>query len=142
MLEAKRNGTRVTVVFIDLDNFKTVNARLGHNAGDFMLKTVASRMVGSVRASDTVARLGGDEFVILLIDGENHPVAVSVVLDKIRAAIVEPIAIEGSLLRTTCSIGLAAFPEDVPDAETLLTKADVAMYRAKKSRSNSEFYAI
>jgi diguanylate cyclase (GGDEF)-like protein/PAS domain S-box-containing protein len=142
LLQAQRNSSRVTVLFIDLDNFKLVNDSLGHSAGDMLLKTVAERMVQCVRATDTVVRLGGDEFVILLIDQTDHPVVVSIVVDKIRAAVAEPISIEGQLIRPTASIGLAAFPEDGANAETLLLNADIAMYKAKDmGRDNFQFYA-
>ena len=141
LLQAQRNGSRVTVIFIDLDNFKLVNDSLGHNAGDTLLKTVAERMVKCVRATDTVVRLGGDEFVVLLIDQADSPVVATVVLDKLRAAIAEPVPVGGQTFRVTCSIGLATFPGDGADAETLLMNADVAMYQAKdKGRDNFQFY--
>ncbi len=141
LLQAQRNDRRATAIFIDLDNFKMINDSLGHNAGDTLLRIVAERMVECVRATDTVVRLGGDEFVVLLIDQADSP-NVALVLDKIRAAISEPIPIEGRLLHVTCSIGLATFPEDGTDAETLLMNADVAMYRAKeRGRDNVQFYA-
>ena len=141
LLQAQRNGSRVTAIFIDLDNFKLVNDSLGHNAGDTLLKTVAERMVKCVRATDTVVRLGGDEFVVLLIDQADSPIVATVVLDKLRAAIAEPVPVGGQTFRVTCSIGLATFPGDGADAETLLMNADVAMYQAKdKGRDNFQFY--
>jgi diguanylate cyclase (GGDEF)-like protein/PAS domain S-box-containing protein len=141
LLQAQRNDRRVTTIFIDLDNFKVVNDSLGHSAGDILLRVVAGRMVECVRATDTVVRLGGDEFVILLID-QGDSTNVDSILDKIRAAISEPVAIEGQLFHVTGSIGLATFPEDGTDAETLLMNADVAMYRAKDmGRDNVQFYA-
>jgi len=96
--------------------------------------------VECVRATDTVARLGGDEFVVLLIDQADSPVIPSVALDKIRAALAEPVPIEGQLFRVTCSIGIATFPEDAVDAETLLMNADVAMYQAKQNGRDSVQY--
>ena len=141
LLQAERSNSRATVFFIDLDNFKPVNDSLGHHAGDTLLKVVADRMVASVRATDTVARLGGDEFVVLLIDQADNPVVSSVVLDKIRSAIAVPVLIEGQQFRVTCSVGVATFPDDGRDAETLLTNADVAMYHAKENgRDNYQFY--
>jgi diguanylate cyclase (GGDEF)-like protein/PAS domain S-box-containing protein len=137
---ARRGNGRVTVVFIDLDNFKLVNDSLGHNAGDTLLKTVAERMVHCVRGSDSVVRLGGDEFVVLLVDSADaaRPVAV---IDRLRSAITEPIPIEGQLFRVTCSVGVASFPGDGEDAETLLTNADIAMYQAKEAgRDSYQFY--
>jgi diguanylate cyclase (GGDEF)-like protein/PAS domain S-box-containing protein len=137
---ARRGGGRVTVVFIDLDNFKVVNDSLGHNAGDALLKAVAQRMVQCVRSSDTVVRLGGDEFVVLLIDNMDSPKPVAVI-ERLRAAVTEPVPIEGQMFRVTCSVGLAAYPGDGEDAETLLMNADIAMYQAKESgRDSYQFY--
>jgi diguanylate cyclase (GGDEF)-like protein/PAS domain S-box-containing protein len=132
LLRAQRSNGRVTVIFIDLDNFKVVNDSLGHNAGDRLLRTVADRMVECVRATDTVARIGGDEFVILLNDDSDRPDA-SAVIKKIRAAICEPISIEGQLFHVTSSMGIAAYPNDGQDADSLLMNADAAMYRAKET---------
>ncbi len=141
LLHAERSHTGATVIFIDLDNFKLVNDSLGHNAGDALLKVMAERMVGCVRATDTVARLGGDEFVVLLIGQPESPLPASAVLDKIRAAVTAPVSIEGRLFHVTCSIGVAKFPEDGTDPETLLMNADVAMYKAKENgRDNFQFY--
>ncbi len=140
ILHARRTGGKVTVVFVDLDNFKLVNDSLGHNAGDTLLKTIAERMVKCVRGSDTVVRLGGDEFVILLVDQQDAPRPLPVI-DRLRGTITEPVPIEGQLFRVTCSIGLATFPGDGEDAETLLMNADVAMYQAKEGgRDNFQFY--
>jgi diguanylate cyclase (GGDEF)-like protein/PAS domain S-box-containing protein len=136
-----RTGQRLTTIFIDLDNFKTVNDSLGHSAGDTLLKVVAQRMVGAVRASDTVARFGGDEFVILLVDQDKPHSAPITVLEKIRLAIAEPVVIKGQSFRITGSIGVAGYPEDGTDAETLLLNADIAMYEAKANgRDNFQFY--
>jgi diguanylate cyclase (GGDEF)-like protein/PAS domain S-box-containing protein len=140
LLQAERNGTFVTVMFIDLDNFKLVNDSLGHSAGDRLLQTVADRMVHCVRASDTVVRIGGDEFVILLPDQQSGADATGV-LEKLRHAIAQPIAIESQLFRVTSSIGLATYPQDGNDGETLLMNADTAMYQAKeKGRDNFQHY--
>jgi diguanylate cyclase (GGDEF)-like protein/PAS domain S-box-containing protein len=141
LLQAQRNGWRVTVIFIDLDHFKLINDSLGHSAGDTLLRIVAERMTGCVRATDTVVRLGGDEFIILLIDQAAGASSTLAILDKIRAAIAEPILMGGHLLHVTCSIGLATSPQDGTDAETLLMNADVAMYRAKeKGRDNFQLH--
>jgi diguanylate cyclase (GGDEF)-like protein/PAS domain S-box-containing protein len=140
LLQAERNGSFVTVMFIDLDNFKLVNDSLGHSAGDTLLQTVAERMEQSVRATDTVVRIGGDEFVILLPDQRQLSDAAGV-LEKLRHAIAQPIAIEGQLFRVTSSIGLATYPQDGNDGETLLMNADTAMYQAKeKGRDNIQHY--
>jgi diguanylate cyclase (GGDEF)-like protein/PAS domain S-box-containing protein len=141
ILQTQRYNPWVSVVFIDLDNFKTINDSLGHTAGDELLKIVATRMVACIRATDTVVRLGGDEFVILLIDQPESPVVTSVILDKIRAAIAEPISIYERILNVTCSAGVATFPNDGRDPETLLMNADIAMYKAKEAgRDNVQFY--
>ncbi|MGD0720303.1 MAG: EAL domain-containing protein [Roseiarcus sp.] len=138
---AERHGRRATLMFVDLDNFKFVNDSLGHKAGDELLKAVARRMVHCVRATDTVVRLGGDEFVILLFDQPSSGEMVSATLQKLRAAIAAPIHVAGQELQVTCSIGLANYPDDGPDAETLLANADAAMYRAKEiGRDNFQFY--
>ena len=141
ILQTQRHNPWVSVVFIDLDSFKTINDSLGHTAGDDLLKIVATRMVGCVRATDTVVRLGGDEFVILLVDQPANPDEISATLDRIRVAIAEPVTLEGRNLYVTCSIGVATFPQDGPDPETLLMNADAAMYKAKDAgRDNVQFY--
>jgi diguanylate cyclase (GGDEF)-like protein/PAS domain S-box-containing protein len=138
---AQRYERWVTVAFVDLDNFKNINDSLGHNAGDELLKTVASRMVACLRATDTVVRIGGDEFVILLFDQPKSAELVSATLQKIQAAIAEPVVINGHTLRVTSSLGVANYPDDGTDAETLLANADAAMYRAKEmGRDNFQFY--
>jgi diguanylate cyclase (GGDEF)-like protein/PAS domain S-box-containing protein len=141
MLYAQRYGRQLTVMFIDLDNFKLINDSLGHNAGDELLKTVAQRMVQSVRSTDTVLRLGGDEFVIVLLDQGDNASAVSSPLQKIHDAIAQPMTLAGKEVQVTCSMGLAAYPDDGTDSDTLLMHADAAMYRAKElGRNNYQFY--
>jgi diguanylate cyclase (GGDEF)-like protein/PAS domain S-box-containing protein len=141
VLYAKRYDRWATVAFIDLDNFKFVNDSLGHTTGDELLKIVAQRMVHCVRATDTVVRLGGDEFVILLFDQPKSADIISATLQKVRAAIAEPIRVNGHDLTVTCSIGLANYPNDGMDADALLANADAAMYRAKEiGRDNFQFY--
>jgi diguanylate cyclase (GGDEF)-like protein/PAS domain S-box-containing protein len=141
LLQAGRDNGHVAVIFVDLDNFKIVNDSLGHNAGDMLLKVVAERMVGCVRATDTVARLGGDEFVIVLSDQAADAGVLASVLDDLRAAVTMPISIEGQQFHVTCSIGVASFPEDGSNPEALLLNADLAMYQAKESgRGSLQFY--
>jgi len=141
LLYAQRYDRWVTVAFVDLDNFKNINDSLGHNAGDELLKVVAKRMVACLRATDTVVRLGGDEFVILLFDQPKSAAVVSATLQKIQAAIAEPVQIDGHALRVTSSFGVANYPDDGTDADTLLANADAAMYRAKEmGRDNFQFY--
>ena len=141
ILNAERYDRWVTVVFVDLDNFKIVNDSMGHNAGDELLKTVASRMLNCVRATDTVVRLGGDEFVILLVDQPKSADIISATIQKLRAAIAESVHLGGRGLRVTSSMGIANYPSDGMDADTLIANADAAMYRAKEiGRDNFQFY--
>jgi diguanylate cyclase (GGDEF)-like protein/PAS domain S-box-containing protein len=141
LLYAQRYDRWVTVAFVDLDNFKVVNDNLGHSAGDELLKLVARRMADSVRPTDTVVRLGGDEFVILLLDQLRSADGITATLQKIRAAIAEPVHLGRHELRVTSSIGVANYPDDGIDADTLLANADAAMYRAKETgRDNFQFY--
>ncbi|WP_192177389.1 diguanylate cyclase domain-containing protein, partial [Mesorhizobium amorphae] len=142
VLYAQRYGRWVTVLFIDLDNFKLVNDTLGHNAGDELLKTVANRMVKCVRATDTVVRLGGDEFVVVLFDQPASVELISEIVQKIRAVIAEPIELGKHRLSATASIGVANYPKDGANSDTLLANADAALYRAKEfGRDNFQFYA-
>jgi diguanylate cyclase (GGDEF)-like protein/PAS domain S-box-containing protein len=141
LLYAQRYKHWATVVFVDLDGFKLINDTLGHNVGDELLKEVARRMVGRVRSIDTVVRIGGDEFVVLLFDQPKALDAVSSVVEKIQSAVTEPYQIGGRELRVTCSIGVANYPDDGGDADTLLANADAAMYRAKETgRDNFQFF--
>jgi diguanylate cyclase (GGDEF)-like protein/PAS domain S-box-containing protein len=141
VLRAQRYDTWVTVVFLDLDNFKVINDTLGHNTGDTLLKAVASRMCAQVRSTDTVVRIGGDEFVILLLDQPKNLDTISATLQKVIDSIAEPIFLEGHTIKVTSSIGVANYPNDGTDANTLLANADAAMYRAKElGRDNFQFY--
>ena len=141
LLYAQRYDRWATVAFIDLDNFKVINDSLGHNAGDELLKTVAKRMVDCVRTTDTVVRLGGDEFVVLLLDQPKDIDAISTTIQKLASAVAEPVNLDGHELRVTASMGIANYPSDGTDADTLLANADAAMYRAKAAgRDNFRFY--
>ncbi|MCY0389473.1 EAL domain-containing protein [Robbsia sp. Bb-Pol-6] len=141
LLQAQRYERGVTVVFIDLDNFKLINDSLGHHAGDDLLKQLASRMVNCLRRTDTVVRLGGDEFVIVLFNQEQGDENILPSIEKIREALLDPVDLAGQTYRVTCSMGLATYPADGADAETLLMNADAAMYRAKElGRNNYQFY--
>jgi diguanylate cyclase (GGDEF)-like protein/PAS domain S-box-containing protein len=138
---AERNRESVLVAFIDLDSFKLVNDTLGHNAGDELLKEVAGRMVGCVRREDTVGRFGGDEFVLVLPHVSDNPQMLMPVLNKILESVVQPIMLEGQKMQVSCSIGVAIYPRDGRDADTLMMHADAAMYRAKDSgKNNCQFY--
>ena len=140
---AERYEQKVSVVFIDLDKFKDINDGLGHNVGDELLKTVANRMLSCVRSIDTVARLGGDEFVIVLVDQPKNINSTLEVLHRLRTTVAEPIRLMEHDLNITCSIGLANYPENGRDADSLLANADAAMYRAKDAgRDNFQFYTL
>ncbi len=137
---ADRYGHPVWVVFVDLDHFKFINDTLGHKAGDSLLKTVAERLQSAVRETDTVARLGGDEFVLVLPERTDENMAMRVI-QRIKDTVVMPFTIEDYEFFITCSIGMAVYPTDGEDPETLMKNADIAMYRAKEiGRNNSQFY--
>jgi diguanylate cyclase (GGDEF)-like protein len=139
---ADRHDRWAMAAFVDLDHFKLVNDRLGHNAGDALLKIVADRMVGRVRATDVVVRFGGDEFVILFFDQTKSVDARRRALRKIQSAIRAPIRLGRHTLSVTASIGVATYPDDGEDVDALLANADAAMYRAKKSgRDKVQFCA-
>ncbi|MBV1702962.1 MAG: EAL domain-containing protein [Hyphomicrobiales bacterium] len=138
---ARRQNRWVSVLFIDLDNFKNINDSLGHRAGDSLLKAVAARMVNCVRKTDTVARLGGDEFVVILFDQPKSIDVVNNIVQNLRAAIARPVQVDGHTVSVTSSIGLSTFPEDGTEVSALLANADIAMYRAKQlGRDNFQFY--
>jgi diguanylate cyclase (GGDEF)-like protein/PAS domain S-box-containing protein len=130
---ARRHGTMLAVLFLDLDHFKRINDRLGHAAGDEVLQSVARRLVASVRRSDTVSRHSGDEFVVLLSEVACAEDAANSA-DNLLAAIAVPQFIEGRNLRVTASAGVSVYPSDGLDAGTLLKKADLALLRAKAQR--------
>ncbi|MBI2239376.1 MAG: EAL domain-containing protein [Magnetospirillum gryphiswaldense] len=138
---AERDKRRVALIFLDLDHFKTVNDSLGHVAGDRLLKDVAGRLRGVMRESDTVARLGGDEFVVVLNlvrDGDS----VADVAEKIMKTMSLPLYVDDQEIATSVSMGIALYPDDGEDFDTLLKKADSAMYHAKQGgRSGYRFFA-
>jgi len=137
LAQAKRDKSRIAVMFLDLDEFKPVNDTLGHEIGDLLLKEVAQRLLECcVRETDTVSRLGGDEFVVLL-PGIAHASDTSVVAEKILAALNQPFKIGRHRLRISCSIGAAIFPEHGVTEKQLLNNADTAMYYAKKCGRNT-----
>jgi diguanylate cyclase (GGDEF)-like protein/PAS domain S-box-containing protein len=133
---SRRAGTPLAVMFVDLDHFKTINDTLGHTAGDDLLLEMSRRLQHCVREDDTVARIGGDEFTIVLSD-LRHPEDAATIAEKVLQAVSEPMLLVGMPVEITASIGIALYPEDGSDAESLLRNADSAMYRAKESgRSN------
>ena len=130
LARSDRDGTQFAVLFVDIDDFKAVNDSAGHPAGDRLLKELAERLRSGARAGDTIARIGGDEFVVIL-EGAGRDGA-SVVADKIRAEIGEPVLLERRRKAVTVSIGIGLYPEHADDAHGLLKAADLAMYLAKK----------
>lgn len=132
---AKRNNQHIAVIFLDLDNFKIVNDTLGHEKGDELLIEVANRVVKCLRESDTVARVGGDEFAFVLENIATNDDVIHIV-EKIIHAISAPMTIGGHIWNITPSIGITLFPEDGTDAETLIKKADIAMYAVKERGKN------
>ena len=138
LVYAHRHESGLAVLFIDLDNFKHINDSLGHDSGDLLLTQVATRLSGSVHEGDTVTRQGGDEFVLILSEDAD----VQAVTQEILKAMSESFDINGRELRITCSIGIACYPKDGEDQQTLLKNADAAMYRAKElGRNNAQYYA-
>ncbi len=138
----KRSGSKIAVLFLDLDGFKLVNDNLGHDMGDLLLQCVALRLADIVRSSDTVARVGGDEFTLVLSQiGEKADA--SLVAEKIIAALSEPFWLQGEACRIGGSIGIAVFPDDSDDSRILLKHADEAMYWAKQNGKNGyRFYQL
>ena len=138
---ADRENTKVALIFLDLDNFKTINDSLGHAIGDALLKVVATRLKASLRDTDTLSRQGGDEFLIVL-SGIVDLGAISHAAEKILALLGAAFSVEGNELSTSLSMGIAVHPDDGTDYDTLLKKADTAMYQAKEAGRNTyRFYA-
>ena len=140
LARARRQKHKVAVMLLDLDRFKEVNDTLGHSVGDQLLKAVGERVVDVLRESDTVSRMGGDEFLLLLPEMEEPGHAITAaqrILDVIR----EPFVLDQHSLRITTSIGFAIYPDDAADEDTLVKKADIAMYLAKdRGRDNCQHY--
>ncbi len=128
-------GRGIGVLFVDLDEFKLINDSMGHSAGDDVLRTVGKRFEKAVRSPDTLGRFGGDEFVVILTEQIDEG-GVGRVIERINAALAEPVDIAGALHYLTASIGYCRYPDAGMDAETLLKKADLAMYQAKQQGRN------
>jgi diguanylate cyclase (GGDEF)-like protein len=135
---SERDGRPFALCVIDLDRFKDVNDTLGHLAGDQLLQEVAFRLRQTLRASDTVARLGGDEFALVLPDADAG--AAMLAAEKVVEALAASLVLEGHEVAVGASAGIAVFPEHGGDADTLLRKADVAMYVAKQTRGGYALY--
>ena len=134
--QARRYKKKAALLFLDLDNFKTINDSLGHSAGDELLKEVANRLRGAVREMDTVSRQGGDEFLIVLTDVSDLA-AISAVAAHVLEQLAQPFALKGMQIVTSISIGIALFPQDGDDFDQLLKHADIAMYQAKAAGRNA-----
>jgi diguanylate cyclase (GGDEF)-like protein/PAS domain S-box-containing protein len=140
LAQAARNRWTLGVMLVDLDGFKQVNDTLGHAAGDMLLSQVGARLTGSVRAGDTAARLGGDEFAVMLSTLSAAQDA-GIVAQKIIGCFQAPFPIQGSDVSTSASVGIALYPGDATELETLVKNADAAMYRAKAAgRNRYQFY--
>ena len=132
---AHRHQRRFAVLFIDLDRFKVINDSLGHEAGDTLLVEIANRLRQTLRSSDVVARLGGDEFVVILEEtAEGHDI--ERIAYNLLSALSQPLQLSGHECHTTASIGIAMYPSDGSDAQTLTKNADIAMYLAKEDGKN------
>jgi diguanylate cyclase (GGDEF)-like protein/PAS domain S-box-containing protein len=137
---AERHGKQLAVMFVDLDHFKKINDSLGHDVGDKLLQSVAGRLKACVRRSDTISRLGGDEFVVLLSQVE-HAEDAAISARKTLRALTAPHMIDGKSLDINVSIGVSTYPNDGQDAESLMNRADNAMYEAKqRGRNNYQFF--
>lgn len=140
MLAAARKGTQVAVILMDLDRFKDVNDTLGHQNGDVLLNEIADRLRAILRQSDTAARLSGDEFAILLPSTSSLADSLRAA-EKIQTSINEPFTVQGVVLDVKASLGIAIYPDHGTDPDTLIQRADVAMYLAKGAYSGYEVYA-
>ncbi len=134
--QAARSANRVAILFLDLDHFKLVNDTLGHPIGDRLLQAVAERLRHGVRETDTISRQGGDEFVIVLPELAD-PESAGSIAGKLMEQMHEPVRVNGHRLNVTFSLGIALYPDDGEDFDTLMKKADTAMYSAKEAGRNT-----
>ena len=139
LAHAQRHEEKLAVVFLDLDGFKAVNDNFGHSAGDSLLKSVAQRLRGCVRKDDSLARLAGDEFTLIL-SGPDAERGADNVAAKVIGELCTPFEIEGKEIQIGTSIGISVYPDDGDDADVLVQKADMAMYRAKASGGKGYHY--
>jgi len=140
LLQAKRLKKQVAVLFMDLDDFKPINDRFGHQAGDIALVEVARRLKDALRASDVVARVGGDEFIAVVMDMDDANGA-RLVANKLIDAFAAPLMVNGEARQVGISIGIALYPDDGKSSDDLLRKADEAMYKIKKNGKNDFLFA-
>ena len=142
ILQAAREGQRLAVLFLDLDNFKNINDTLGHAVGDLILQEVAARLREACRKSDTIARLGGDEYT-LLIEDLGQPEEAARVAQQLLGAFAKPFLVDEREVFCSASIGIAVYPSDAENLDDLMKNADAAMYRAKENgRNNYQFFTI
>ena len=133
---SQRHGTRIAIIFLDLDNFKPINDSMGHAAGDTVLKLAARRIESAVRDSDAVSRHGGDEFLVLLNE-VCHATDAALIAKKMLLNLTTPCLVDQQKIQITASIGIAICPDDSQDAATLIALADAAMYRSKRRGGGS-----
>jgi diguanylate cyclase (GGDEF)-like protein len=136
LAQSRRNQKLFALLYLDLDDFKLVNDRFGHAAGDEFLKTISERLKGLVRETDTVARLGGDEFSILLSE-ISRPQHSGMLAEKVLSGLTKPVSLDEGIVDVSASIGISIYPFDGEDESELLKKADKAMYEAKKQGKNA-----
>jgi diguanylate cyclase (GGDEF)-like protein len=142
LARAQRHRSRVALLYIDLDDFKLVNDSKGHAAGDLVLQSIAPRVQECVRKIDMLARLGGDEFTVVIEDVQD-PRDVAIIARKIIERLNEPFAVPEEEVHISASIGIACYPDDATDVETLLANADTAMYAAKaQGRNNAQYFSV
>lgn len=135
ILQSERSQTLCAVCFLDLDGFKIINDQYGHEGGDQLLMGVARHLSGTLRPQDTLARLGGDEFVLLLAD-LNSPDEYMQILDRVLHTVRQPVHVHGQVISISASIGVALYPDDNADPDTLMRHADQSMYQAKQAGKN------
>jgi len=135
----KRNAGLIGVIYIDLDNFKSVNDTMGHSAGDTVLKQMASRLSSCLRGEDTVSRFGGDEF-LMMVGNIKNPDDLKIITDRIMAVFKHPFSVQDIEYFITASVGVAVYPYDGEDSETLIKNADIATYSAKSNGKNMCVY--
>ncbi|MDQ6959184.1 MAG: diguanylate cyclase [Mariprofundaceae bacterium] len=141
LAQARRQKNIFAVFFLDLDQFKDINDSLGHEAGDAVLKESAQRMLRCVREMDSVARMGGDEFTFIVLAGLQQPGDAAIVAKRVLHEMEAPFALKGEKRHISASIGIATYPDDGDDSETLVRRADAAMYQAKKKGGTYSFYS-
>lgn len=139
LARAQRHQSKLGLMMVDVDRFKTVNDTLGRDAGDQMLKTLSRKLVGELRKMDTVARLGSDEFIVILENIHNVGDARRVA-DKVLKRLAEPLVIHNQTVQNSVSIGISVYPQDGQVADELLKRADIAMHKAKESGKNNYLY--